>query len=55
MAPPLPSSIFAVHAHFALPKAMQNAHELQKIYSVAAGDHAQADNVQWHATIAPLL
>jgi hypothetical protein len=46
---------FAVHAHFAFPKERQNAHELQKIFPVAAGDHAQADKVQGNATIAPTV
>src|SRR5205085_5947934 len=32
---------FAVCAHFAFPAGRQNAHKLQNIFPVAAGDHAQ--------------
>jgi len=47
-------AFFAVHAHFAVPKELQNAHELQKIFAVAAGDRSQADKAQGNATFAPL-
>jgi hypothetical protein len=35
-----PGGFFAVSAPFALPKARQKAQKLQKIFSVAVGDHA---------------
>src|SRR6184192_3622322 len=41
---------FAVSGHFAFPAGRQNAQELQKIFPVAAGDHAQGQHARLKAT-----